>query len=176
MLRKNQERVSNHMMRRSMRGKSLEGRLWRSTKLPKVCPTFCILTVLDLSTEFTEFAKEIVVKPESHMAPFNFICFPSEKAPEVDWLSAHLLPHGLFFVSCRTFDLAYKSVNLFKSHFHKLTEYHVHCYRGQADSSTAFKLNTVILQVWGFKRRIMELGKLDRNGWTSDEDLKYLCK
>jgi len=164
------------MMRRSMRGKSLEGRLWRSTKLPKVCPTFCILTVLDLSTEFTEFAKEIVVKPESHMGPFNFICFPSEKAPEVDWLSAHLLPHGLFFVSCRTFDLAYKSVNLFKSHFHKLTEYHVHCYRGQADSSTAFKLNTVILQVWGFKRRIMELGKLDRNGWTSDEDLKYLCK
>ena len=176
MLRKNQERVSNHMMRRSMRRKSLEERLWRNTKLPKVCPTFCILTVLDLSTEFTEFAKEIVVKPESHMGPFNFICFPSEKAPEVDWLSAHLLPHGLFFVSCRTFDLAYKSVNLFKSHFHKLTEYHVHCYRGQADSSTAFKLNTVILQVWGFKRRILELAKLDRNGWTSDEDLKYLCK
>ena len=44
--------------------------------------------------------------------------------------------HGLFFVSCRNFDLAYKSVNLFKSHFHKLTEYHIHCFHGLAESKT----------------------------------------
>ena len=32
--------------------------------------------------------------------------------------------------------MAYKSVNLFKSHFHKLTEYHIHCFHGLAESKT----------------------------------------
>ena len=122
------------------------------------------------------FIKEIVIKPDNYPGKFNFISFPFEKAPTVDWISSHITSKGLFFVLCRTFDVAVNSVNLFKSNFYKLTEYYIRGYRGLPDSSTAFKSNTVILQIWGTKKKVEPLIKLDKSSWSNDENIQYLCK
>ena len=133
------------------------------------------LTFSDLSSFFTKFTQEIVIKPDSISCKFNFITFAHEKTPKVEWLSSHLSSSGFFFVLCRSYDQSYQSVHLLKSHFGKLTEYFIMGYRGLLDSTSAFQQDTIIVQVWGHKKKIGELLKFSASDWPSGT-LEYLCK
>ena len=78
----------------------------------------------------------------------------------------------------KTFEQASHSVNLFKDMFAKLTEYYIKGYRGirNPEASHVFKTETVILQIWGFKKRVEELAKQDVSYWPSGPNFDYLCK
>jgi len=123
------------------------------------------------------FITELGVKSDTFKGKFNFIVFSTDKAPSTQWLKAHLMSYGLFIVLSKTFDQASLSVSLFKDNFGKLTEYFIKGYRGVRNpESHVFKTETVILQVWGFKKRVEELAKQDSSYWPSGPTYEYLCK
>ena len=51
-------------------------------------------------------------------------------------------------------------------------------YRGirNPEASHVFKTETVILQIWGFKKRVEKLAKQDVSYWPSGPNFDYLCK
>ena len=160
---------------------SLEESLLSSTSSLKVLLflySFLITSDTSKLQLLTGFIKEVTIKLDSFPGKFNFITFPTDKAPRVDWLKNHLLSNGLFFVLSKTFEQASHSVNLFKNLFGKLTEYYIKGYRGvrNTEASHVFKTDTVILQIWGFKKKIEELVKEDSSYWPSGADYEYLCK
>jgi len=139
---------------------------------------FYILIPSDKLENLKTFVKEVTIKLDVFPGKFNFITFPTDKAPCADWIKAHLNSNGFFLVLSKTFEQASHSVNLFKDMFAKLTEYYIKGYREirNPEASHVFKTETVILQIWGFKKRVEELAKQDVSYWPSGPNFDYLCK